>query len=61
MLRWTRRIFTLISFLLLAQSLALWERSYVLTDFINHQTVTRWGSTAGRGPLIPKHLGNKFR
>ena len=45
MLRWTRRIFTLICFLLLAQSLALWVRSYVLADFVNHQTVSRSGST----------------
>ena len=45
MLRWTRRIFTLVSFLLLAQSLALWVRSYVLSDFVNHQTVSRSGST----------------
>jgi hypothetical protein len=44
-MRWTLRIFTLLSFLLLAQSLALWVRSYVLIDFINHQQVNRSGST----------------
>src|SRR5215216_6538406 len=43
-MRWTLRIFTLLSFLLLAQSLALWVRSYVLIDFIHHQQVQRFGS-----------------
>jgi hypothetical protein len=45
MLRWTRRLLTLFSFLLLGQSLALWARSYVITDLINHQTVSRSAST----------------
>lgn len=50
MLRWTRRFFTLLCFLLLGQSLALWVRSYVLADFVNYQTVTRSSAT-----LIHKH------
>jgi len=44
-MRWTLRIFILLSFLLLAQSLALWVRGYVLVDFINHQQVSRYSST----------------
>jgi hypothetical protein len=43
MFRWARRIFLLLSFLLLAESIAFWVRSYMLADFIHHQRVERSG------------------
>jgi hypothetical protein len=45
MFRWTRRILTLISFFLFAESLALWARSYALVDFVHHEKVVRSGQT----------------
>jgi len=43
MFRWARRIFLLLSFLLLAESLAMGIRSYMLADFVHHQNVQRSG------------------
>ena len=45
MFRWARRIFLLLSFLLFAESIAMWVRSYMLVDFIHHQRVERSGRT----------------
>jgi hypothetical protein len=45
MFRWSRRIITILSFLLLGQSLALWVRSWVLIDFVHHQNIQRLSST----------------
>jgi hypothetical protein len=45
MLRWTRRFLTLLCFLLLGQSLALWVRSYMLADYIHHQRAARSAQT----------------
>jgi hypothetical protein len=44
MFRWSRRIITIFSFLLLGQSIALWARSWVLIDFVHHQNVQRSSS-----------------
>ncbi|HEV8378412.1 MAG TPA: hypothetical protein VGP99_06145 [Tepidisphaeraceae bacterium] len=58
MFRWSLRIFTLFSFFLFAESLALWVRSYVLVDFVHHEHLTRSGRTvAWDSRMATSHRG----